>query len=101
MELLRERTRRAQQVGRKVISPLRKMEQNGPLARKMSMNHLTRFLDKIVALVNSPGFDDLDPAEQDRLYEQLARAERARRLLARSRPPHRSCRLDYVKSLRF
>lgn len=67
----------------------------------MSMNYLTRFLDKIIALVNSPGFDDLDPAEQDRLYEQLARAERARRLLARSQPPHRFCRPDYVKSLRF
>lgn len=94
-------TRRPQWVGRKVIASLRKREQNGLLARKMSMNYLTRFLDKIVALVNSPGFEDLDPAEQDRLYEQLARAERARRLLARSRPLHRSCRPDYVKSLRF
>lgn len=65
------------------------------------MNHLTRFLDKILALVNSPGFDDLDPAEQDRLYEQLARAERARRLLPRSRPPHRSVHPNYVESLRF
>lgn len=72
-----------------------------PLVRLVSMNRYTRFLEKIIALVNSPGFDDLDPAEQDRLYEQLARAERARRLLARSRPPHRSCRSDYVKSLRF
>jgi hypothetical protein len=53
------------------------------------MKRWKRFLDKIFALVTSPGFDDLDPAEQDRLYEQIARAERAERLLTKSRPPHR------------
>ena len=53
------------------------------------MKRWKRFLDKIFALVTSPGFEDLDPAEQDRLYQQIARAERAERLLAKSRPPHR------------
>ncbi len=46
------------------------------------------FLEKIFALVTSPGFEDLPPAEQDRLYEQIARATRAERFLAKSRPPH-------------
>jgi hypothetical protein len=53
------------------------------------MNRWSRFLAKVFALVSSPGFADLSPAEQDKLYEQLAKAERIRRLLAKSRPPHR------------
>jgi hypothetical protein len=53
------------------------------------MKRWKRFLDKIFALVTSPGFEDLNPAEQDRLYEQIARAERAERLLTKSWPPHR------------
>jgi hypothetical protein len=53
------------------------------------MNRWKRFLDMLFALVASPGFSDLDPAEQDRLYEQVARAARVERLLAKSRPPHR------------
>ena len=53
------------------------------------MKRWKRFLDKIFALVTSPGFEDLPPTEQDRLYEQIARAERAERLLAKSWPPHR------------
>jgi hypothetical protein len=53
------------------------------------MERWKKFLDKIFALVTSPGFEDLDPAEQDRLYERIARAERAERLLAKSRPAHR------------
>jgi hypothetical protein len=48
-----------------------------------------RFLDKILALVTSPGFDDLTPAEQDLLYEQIARAARAERSLEKSQSPHR------------
>ena len=38
--------------------------------------------------MSSPGFAELGPAEQDRLYEQVARATRAERLLAKSWPPH-------------
>jgi hypothetical protein len=53
------------------------------------MKSWKRFLDKIFELVTSPGFEDLDAAEQDRLYQQIARAERVERLLAMSRPPHR------------
>ena len=53
------------------------------------MKRWNRFLDNIFALVSSPGFADLSPAEQDRLYEQIARTARAERLLADSRPPYR------------
>ena len=52
------------------------------------MERWSRFLERIFALVSSPGFAELGPAEQDRLYEQVARATRAERLLAKSRPPH-------------
>jgi hypothetical protein len=38
--------------------------------------------------VTSPGFADMDPAEQDRLYEQVARVTRAERLLSTSLAPH-------------
>ena len=38
--------------------------------------------------MSSPGFAELGPAEQDRLYDQVARATRAERLLAKSWPPH-------------
>ena len=65
------------------------MEPNAPLVRKLSMKQWKIFLDKIYALVTSPGFADLEEAEQDRLYEQIARAVRAERLLANSQPPHR------------
>jgi hypothetical protein len=53
------------------------------------MKQWKRFLDMLFALVTSPGFSDLDPDEQDRLYAQVARAARVERLLAKSRPPHR------------
>jgi hypothetical protein len=52
------------------------------------VNHWPQFLRRIFALVSAPGFADLEPAEQDRLYEQVARATRAERLLAKSLPPH-------------
>ena len=52
------------------------------------MNHWPQFLRRIFALVSAPGFADLPPAEQDRLYEQVARATRAERFLTKSRPPH-------------
>jgi hypothetical protein len=52
------------------------------------VNHWPQFLKRIFALVSSPGFAELDPAEQDRLYDQVARATRAERFLAESRPPH-------------
>ena len=53
------------------------------------MKRWSRFLERIFALVASPGFEQLTPAEQDRLYEEIARVTRAERLLAMSRPPHR------------
>ena len=53
------------------------------------MKRWKRFLDKIFALVTSPGFENLTPAEQDRLYEQIAREAHVERLLANSRPPYR------------
>jgi hypothetical protein len=52
------------------------------------MKRWSRFLERVFALVASPGFAELGPAEQDRLYEQVARATRAERLLAKSWPPH-------------
>ena len=52
------------------------------------MKRWKRFLVKIFALVTLPGFEDLPPAEQDKLYDQLARATQAERLLAESLPPH-------------
>jgi hypothetical protein len=33
-------------------------------------------MDQFLALAASPGFADLRPAEQDRLFEQVVRAER-------------------------
>jgi len=53
------------------------------------VRHWSRFLERILALVNSPGFDDLDPAEQDRRYQEIARLTRAEPLLPISLPPHR------------
>jgi hypothetical protein len=57
------------------------------------MNHWKRFRDRLFALVTSPGFKDMDTSEQDRLYEEIARAGRLERLaeglLPRSLPPHR------------
>jgi hypothetical protein len=52
------------------------------------MKRWKRFLDRILALAASPGFENLSPAEQDRLYEQVARVARTERLLDKSRPPH-------------
>jgi hypothetical protein len=60
------------------------------------MKRWSRFLERILALAASPGFEDLKPADQDRLYEQVARATHAERLLAKSWPPH----LFYTRAVR-
>jgi hypothetical protein len=60
------------------------------------MKRWSRFLERVLALAASPGFAELGPAEQDRLFEQVARATRAERLLATSWPPH----LFYTRAVR-
>ena len=68
------------------------MELNATLVRKQSMDFLRRCLQETYELVTSPGFRNLDPAEQEQLCEQLIWTQRARRRLAKSRPPHRAWR---------
>ena len=71
-----------------VKSGSKSREQIAPLVRTLFMNRWPRFLQRIFALVTSPGFADMDPAEQDRLYEQVARATRAESMLSEALPPH-------------